>query len=82
MREVRSPNSPEVLTQRETEVLLAIAHGLSNSEIAAKLFITEKTVETHVSNILGKPSLPSRTCAALCALKIDLLSLDEINLKA
>lgn len=80
VREVRAPDSPETLTEREREVLLALTRGLSNSEIAEALFITEKTVKTHVSNILSKLNLPSRTQAALYALKIGLISLDEINL--
>ena len=80
IREVRAPDNPETLTEREREVLLALTRGLSNSEIAETLFITEKTVKTHVSNILAKLNLPSRTQAALYALKIGLLSLDEISL--
>jgi DNA-binding NarL/FixJ family response regulator len=57
------------LTVREKEVLGAIARGLSNKEIAAALFISEKTVKTHVSNILGKLELDDRTQAALFAVK-------------
>ncbi len=80
MRDIRAPDSPETLTAREREVLIAITRGLSNSEIAAALFITEKTVKTHVSNILGKLRLPSRTQAALYALKSGLVSLETIDL--
>jgi NarL family two-component system response regulator LiaR len=80
MREVRAPESPEALTERETEVLRALARGLSNKEIAVALFITEKTVKTHVSNILSKLGVPSRTRAALYALKIGLVSLEEADL--
>ncbi|PLS17033.1 DNA-binding response regulator [Bacillus sp. M6-12] len=57
------------LTKRETEVLLEIASGKSNKEIAAALYITEKTVKTHVSNILSKLGLQDRTQAALYAVK-------------
>jgi DNA-binding NarL/FixJ family response regulator len=81
MHEIRAPESPETLTERETEVLRAVARGLSNREIAEALFITEKTVKTHVSNILSKLELPSRTRAALYALKIGLVSLEEADLK-
>ncbi len=81
MREVRAPDSPETLTEREQEVLRAVTRGLSNQEIAEELFITEKTVKTHVSNILSKLGLPSRTQAALYALKIGLIALDEIDLE-
>jgi DNA-binding NarL/FixJ family response regulator len=57
------------LTLREKEVLSLIAKGLSNKEIAASLIISEKTVKTHVSNILGKLELDDRTQAALFAVK-------------
>jgi DNA-binding NarL/FixJ family response regulator len=80
VREVRAPDNPEVLTERETEVLRALARGLSNREIAEQLVIAEKTVKTHVSNILGKLDLPSRTRAALYALKIGLVELEEADL--
>lgn len=59
----------EELTKRELEVLVEIAKGKSNKEIAASLFITEKTVKTHVSNILAKLELADRTQAALYAVK-------------
>jgi DNA-binding NarL/FixJ family response regulator len=58
---------PEPLTDREREVLALVAHGRSNKEIAADLGITERTARTHVSNILGKLGLASRTQAALWA---------------
>lgn len=66
------------LTERELEVLRLISKGLSNKEIAAAIFIAEWTVRTHVSNILGKLHLASRTQAALYALKSGLASLDEV----
>ncbi|MFK7693457.1 response regulator [Paenibacillus sp. HJGM_3] len=59
----------ETLTQRELEVLVLIASGQSNKEIAATLVIAEKTVKTHVSSILGKLGLDDRTQAALFAVK-------------
>lgn len=62
-------SSPEGLTEREQEVLCLIADGLSNSEIAKKLFISDKTVKTHVSNVLSKLHLEDRTQAAIYALK-------------
>jgi DNA-binding NarL/FixJ family response regulator len=76
MREVRAPESPETLTERETEVLRLLAQGRSNKEIAHDLTIGEKTVKTHVSNILSKLSVPSRTQAALYAVRIGLVTLD------
>jgi NarL family two-component system response regulator LiaR len=69
--------SEEPLTQRELEILRLIAQGLENKEIAEKLVISEATVRTHVSNILGKLHLASRTQAALYALREGLASLDE-----
>lgn len=77
MREVRAPESPESLTERETEVLRLLAQGRSNKEIAHDLSIGEKTVKTHVSNILSKLNVPSRTQAALYAVRIGLVSIDH-----
>jgi len=57
------------LTRRELEVLHLIARGLSNKQIAAELVLSEKTVKTHVSNVLGKLRLSDRTQAALYAVR-------------
>lgn len=73
VREVRAPISPETLTERETEVLRLVAGGLSNREIAHALQIGEKTVKTHVSSILSKLGVPSRTAAALYAVRTGLV---------
>ncbi|AZU59952.1 response regulator [Neobacillus mesonae] len=62
-------NLIEELTKRELDVLKEIAKGKSNKEIAASLFITEKTVKTHVSNLLAKLELADRTQAALYAVR-------------
>lgn len=62
----------EELTERELEILLLIAEGLSNRKIAEKIFISEKTVKSHVSSILSKLHLADRTQAAIYALKHDL----------
>ena len=70
LRARRSDPAPrEPLTEREREVLGLVAKGLSNKEIAARLAITERTARTHVSNILGKLDLASRTQAALWAIE-------------
>ena len=79
MREVRAPDSPETLTERETEVLRLLAKGRSNKEIAHDLTIGEKTVKTHVSNVLSKLGVPSRTQAALYAVRIGLVSLEATH---
>ncbi len=70
MREVRTPDSPEPLSDRERDVLRLLAQGKANKEIARELTITEKTVKTHVSSILGKLGVASRTQAALYAMRI------------
>jgi DNA-binding NarL/FixJ family response regulator len=76
MREVRAPESPEKLTERETDVLRLLALGRANKEIALELNIGEKTVKTHVSSILRKLDVPSRTQAALYAVRIGLVSME------
>ncbi len=73
---------PEALTDREVEVLRLVARGWSNREIAEQLMISEATVRTHVSNILGKLHLGSRTQAALYALREGLASLDDMKAAA
>lgn len=72
VREVRAPESPETLTERETDVLRLLAQGKANKEIALALFIGENTVKTHVSSILLKLGVQSRTQAALYARQIGL----------
>ena len=79
MREVRAPDSPEALTEREIDVLRLLAQGQANKQIAGNLQIGEKTVKTHVSNILAKLSVPSRTQAALYAVRIGLVSADQVS---
>jgi len=70
MREVTEEKEEgDVLTARELEVLRALARGLSNKAIAEELIVSEKTVKTHVSNILAKLHLADRTQAALYAVR-------------
>lgn len=73
----QQPPTEEPLTERELDVLRLVARGQSNREIAAELVISEATVRTHVSNILGKLHLASRTQAALYALREGIAQLDE-----
>lgn len=79
MREVRAPDTSEALTARETEVLKLVAHGRANKQIARELFVEEKTVKAHVSHILRKLDVNSRTQAALHAVRTGLVSLDDLS---
>lgn len=79
MREIRTPDSPDKLTQRETDVLRLLAAGRSNKEIAMELVIGETTVKTHVSNVMMKLGVSSRTQAALYAVKIGLVPKDVFD---
>ena len=74
MQAVSAPESPEALTERETEVLRLLAQGQANKEIARSLNISEKTVKVHVSNILSKLGVQSRTQATLYAIRVGLVS--------
>jgi DNA-binding NarL/FixJ family response regulator len=74
VRELQQPTEPEHLTTRELEVLQMVCEGLANKEIALKLRISEKTVKSHVSTMLAKFGLQSRTQAALHALRLGLLA--------
>jgi DNA-binding NarL/FixJ family response regulator len=69
MRARRDTEPVEPLTDREKEVLALVGKGMANKEIAYELGITERTARTHVSNILGKLGLASRTQAALWAVE-------------
>jgi two-component system, NarL family, response regulator LiaR len=71
------PLTEDPLTEREVDVLKQVARGLSNEEIAEILVVSERTVRTHVSNILGKLHLANRTQAALYALREGITTLDN-----
>jgi len=62
------------LTPREREILILVAHGKSNRDIADTLVISERTARTHVSNVLAKLGLASRTQAALWAVREGLVT--------
>jgi two-component system, NarL family, response regulator LiaR len=79
MREVRAPESPEALTKREAEVLKLVARGKANKQVARELFIDEKTVKSHVHSILSKLNVKSRTQAALYAVRVGLVTVDDLG---
>jgi DNA-binding NarL/FixJ family response regulator len=66
------PHKIHTLTKREKDVLAELTKGKSNKEIALSLYITEKTVKTHISNIFSKLEVSDRTQAALYAVKHNL----------
>jgi two-component system, NarL family, response regulator LiaR len=78
-RMVRPVGGHEALSHRETDVLCLVARGLANKQVARELGITESTVKTHVSGILSKLGLPSRTQLALYAARTGLVALDHLG---
>ena len=76
LREVRDGEPVSDLTSRELDVLRLVAAGKPNKEIATELDISERTARTHVSRILRKLGLSSRTQAALWAVRQGLVDLD------
>lgn len=66
----------DCLTEREREILRLLVQGLSNRDVAEKLFISEKTVKNHISNIFRKLEVTDRTQAVVKALKIGMVKLD------
>ncbi len=67
MKSLQTEDPVEALTEREYQVLIALSSGLSNRELAESLTVTEKTAKTHVSSVLAKLGVKSRTQAALYA---------------
>ncbi|MEL7435000.1 MAG: response regulator transcription factor [Chloroflexota bacterium] len=81
LRDMTQQNIPgSELTEREHEILLELAQGLTNKEIAEKLVIGTETVKTHVGNILSKLHLKHRQQAMIYALKKGLIHIDELEL--
>jgi two-component system, NarL family, response regulator LiaR len=81
-RMVRLVGGHDVLSHREIDVLSLVARGLANKQVARELGITESTVKTHVSHILSKLELPSRTQLALYAARTGLVALHHRNVAA
>ena len=76
LHQVRLPEAPVALTEREREVLRLLAEGLSNKDIARTLQVVEDTVKTHVAHILAKLGVQSRTQAVLSAARLGLITLN------
>ena len=79
IREMRAPAAPGTLTERESEVLRLLALGLANKDISHELGIGQGTVKTHVSNVLAKLGVQSRTQAALQAIHMGLVQPSELR---
>ena len=77
LREVRTPERTEALTERETVVLRLLVQGQSNKEMARDLQIAEDTIKTHVKHILAKLGVQSRTQAVLSAIRLGLVSTEQ-----
>lgn len=86
MKAIQEANRPspkrepaeEALTRREIEILRMVSRGLTNNEIADELVVSERTVRTHISNVLGKLHLANRTQAVLYALKEGYAKLEDL----
>jgi DNA-binding NarL/FixJ family response regulator len=72
-RRMPAPATPQILTEREMEVLHLVAHGDTDQGIADRLNVSRRTINCHVANILAKLEVPSRTAAAVTAARIGLL---------
>ncbi|GAA1819937.1 response regulator transcription factor [Planosporangium flavigriseum] len=77
VRDGHLPSSQPQLTRREEQVLMLLARGRANGQIARELHIAPQTVKTHVSNILAKLNVQSRTEAALYAMRVGLVPVNE-----
>jgi DNA-binding NarL/FixJ family response regulator len=66
---VSAQGQAEILTPREREILQLLADGMSNADVAAKLFISQETVKSHVRHILAKLEADTRTQAVAIALR-------------
>jgi len=78
-QEQAPPVQPEELSEREMEILRLAATGMSNRDIAGKLFLSRRTVQAHLANIFRKMGVGSRTEAVLQGLRIGWFTLDDIT---
>jgi NarL family two-component system response regulator LiaR len=74
-QEIHDPQTDEALTEREFEIMVLVAQGLPNQEIANRLVLSERTVRTHMTNILSKLHLANRTQVALYAMRRGIIKL-------
>lgn len=79
MDQISAPTGPDRLTERETEVLMMLARGKANKEIAHDLRIGQQTVKTYVSHILNKLGVHSRTQAAVYAVQVGLVPAAQLS---
>lgn len=70
----------DALTPRETEILALIGHGLNTRQIAARLYIAERTVHQHMAQLYPKIGAHNRTQAALHAIRVGLVKLEDVAL--
>jgi DNA-binding NarL/FixJ family response regulator len=73
------PSIAKDLSEREREVLGLLARGMTNTEIAKRLYLSEGTVRNYVSAVLAKLDVPDRTQAAVLALRYGLVSLTDLD---
>ena len=75
--EVAEPRVSELLSERETEILKLVTTGMSNKQIAEKLYLSLRTIKAHMSNIFTKMNVASRSEALIQALKLGLVTLED-----
>jgi DNA-binding NarL/FixJ family response regulator len=74
-----NPPTPIALSEREVQIIELVANGLTNHDIAAKLAISKRTVDNHISNILTKTAMGNRVALVRWALQWGKVCLDDVN---
>lgn len=77
--EIAEPGASELLSERETEILKLVTTGMSNKQIAEKLYLSLRTIKAHMSNIFIKMNVASRSEALIQALKLGLVTLEDVK---